>query len=156
MISIVTSPPSLAPGTKAGGMKRFFTSVVLQGIGDVDGYVFRYTKKNDLDEIRTHIIELRIDILSDYVELICHNTVSKRCQMVASAFKITIPNAIFRHLNINKFEKHVVFCVTRYNCRMGYMSSVFSESKKQFEVGTVSEQILKRTDKNRKQLFQLL
>jgi len=39
---------------------------------------------------------------------------------------------------------------------MGYMSSVFSESKKQFEVGTVSEQILKRTDKNRKQLLQVV
>jgi len=71
--SRVTSPPSLAPGTKAGGMKRFFTSVVLQGIGNLDGYVFRYTKKNDLDEILTHFFELRIDILSDSIELIFHN-----------------------------------------------------------------------------------
>ena len=71
--SRVTSPPSLAPGTKAGGMKRFFTSVVLQAIGNLDGYAFRYTKKNDLDEILTHIIELRIDILSDSIELIFHN-----------------------------------------------------------------------------------
>ena len=55
-------------------------------------------QKNDLDEIRTHILELKTDILGDYIELIC----LKICDNIYSSFKevpnrgckTTIPNTV--------------------------------------------------------------